>query len=272
MKRPMNLTVISDLHDGQLVGFTPPTWDSAAPSGSPIRRSAWVMRRNIWDWAEERITSMPVPDVLLINGDAIDGKGRSSGGTELITSDRGEQVEMAAAGIKKLFYRGNRRPKIFMSYGTSYHTGKKEDWENQLKAALGENVEHLAGEGNFDIRGLIFNHKHHISTSQIPHGRFTAIARDKLWNSLWAMRGEYPLADVVIRSHVHYHAFAGQVDWLAMTTPALQGYGSKFGSRIPSGTVDVGFVTFEVDHGKQFAWQPHIWRAHLKPATKVVED
>ena len=272
MTRPMNMTVISDLHDGQLVGFTPPSWDSADPVGSALRQEAWRMRRAIYGWARELIHAMPVPDVLLINGDAIDGKGYMSGGTELITSDRGEQVEMADAAIRDLFYRGNRRPKIFMSYGTGYHTGKKEDWENQLAVALGSNVEHLAGEGNFDIRGTIFNHKHHIGTSQIPHGRHTAISRDKLWNQLWALRGEFPSADVLIRSHVHYHAFSGNVEGVAMTTPALQGYGSKFGSRIPSGTVDVGFITFEIDNGKQYAWQPHIWRAPFKPATLVVED
>ena len=272
MKRPMRLTVISDLHDGQLVGLTPPSWDSDEPKGSARKQSAWRMRRAIWDWVEGKVHAMPVPDVLLINGDAIDGKGPASGGTELITSDRGEQVEMAHAAIRQLFYRGNRRPKIFMSYGTGYHTGKKEDWEDQLALRLGDNVEHLAGEGNFDIRGTVFNHKHHISTSQIPHGRHTAISRDKMWNQLWALRGEYPSADVLIRSHVHYYAFSGNVEGVAMTTPALQGYGSKFGSRIPSGTVDVGFLTFEIEYEKQFGWQPYIWRAHFKPAMTVVEE
>ena len=270
MKRPLNFTVISDQQCGHELGLTPPSWDSDEPRDPPQRHPKWRMRRAIWDWLEERVRSMPVPDVLLINGDLIEGKGERSGSTEMLTADRHEQAEMADAGVRQLFYRGNRRPKVFISYGTASHTGKSEDFERNAAVSLG--AEDITGEGNINLRGLIVNYKHHVGSSSIPHGRFTAIARDKLWNTLWALRGEYPRADVLIRSHVHYHGFAGTVNSLAMTTPALQGYGSKFGSRVPSGIVDVGFITFQITDRNNWSWQPHIWRAEFKLAAVVVED
>jgi hypothetical protein len=39
-----------------------------------------------------------------------------------------------------------------------------------------------------------------------------------------------------------------------MITPALQGLGSKFGSRIPSGTVDFGIVWFDIEENGDFTW------------------
>ena len=72
---------------------------------------------------------------------------------------------------------------------------------------------------------------------------------------MWAERGEYPKADVLIRSHVHYYDFDGDFDWLGMTTPALQGYGSKFGGRKCTGTVDVGLVYFDVKGKDDYTWK-----------------
>ena len=90
----------------------------------------------------------------------------------------------------------------------------------------------------------------------------------RLVNGLWAARGEYPLADVIIRSHVHYHNFCGGSDWLAMTTPALQGYGSKYGARRCTGLVDVGMVHFDIWSKERWEWKAEILRF---PAAEPLE-
>ena len=64
----------------------------------------------------------------------------------------------------------------------------------------------------------------------------------------------------MLRSHVHYHSFAGGPGWLAMTTPGLQGYGSKFGARNISGTVDIGFVYFDITGKGEYTWGTKIVR------------
>ena len=270
MKNPVRSWVFSDDHCGHAVGFTPPWRDFEKPPQEPeYKAKAWAMRRAIFDWQDQILESLPPPDVVLINGDCVDGKGERSGGTEQHEIDENEQVNMAAEVIKWRANRGSKKARVFMSYGTPYHTGRLQDNETPVAGLVG--AEKIGGVDNIDIRGVIINYRHAVSRSIIPHGRFTSLAREKLWNDLWAVRGEYPSADIVIRSHVHYHVFCGTPDWLAFTTPACQGYGSKFGVRQVTGTIDVGFMTLDIYGPGEIDWHAHVWRSPFQEAHKVLE-
>ena len=243
--------VVSDFQCGHLVGLTPPGFDA---DREPVRhREFYDMRRTIWRWFKRTVNKLSPIDILIVNGDAVDGKGQASGGTEQLYMDRNDQAEMAAAVIRTIDAK-----KIVMSYGTPYHTGQLEDWEDAV--ARDVEAEKIGGEDVIDVNGLIINYRHHVGRSTIPHGRFTPIAKEMLWNMLWAERGEYPKADVLIRSHVHYHVYCGSPGWLAMTTPALQGYGTKYGGRRMSGTVDIGMVVFDVKSKERYTWMSELLR------------
>ena len=88
----------------------------------------------------------------------------------------------------------------------------------------------------------------------MPYSGPTAVLKDRVWNALWALRGEQPLGDVIVRSHVHTYVHVDTSDYEALTTPALQGMGSKYGSRRCSRTVDFGLVGWDVKskHDKPF--------------------
>lgn len=252
--------IISDLHCGHDVGLTYPSFD--ADRGSEKRRYHYDTRRYIWDWYEDTVKSLPRLDFLIVNGDAIEGKGKYSGGTECLTTDRDEQAEMAIAAINV-----KKAPKIFMSYGTASHTGETEDWEDVIARQV--HAEKIGGEDTIVINNLRINYRHHISRSSIPHGRYTALAREKLWNNLWAERDEYPRADVLIRSHVHYAVYCGTPDWLALITPGLQGYGGKYGARRMSGTVDIGVTYFDIASRDDYKWGFLTLRMPMKPAIEL---
>jgi hypothetical protein len=74
---------------------------------------------------------------------------------------------------------------------------------------------------------------------------------------MWAERDLQPKAGIVIRSHVHYFGYCGDARAMMLTTPALQGFGGKYGSRQCSGTIDVGFISLECCEG-EYSWQAHI--------------
>ena len=246
------LLVISDLHCGHEVGLTAPSHDIT--KGRLARFSP--MRKTIYKWAVKTIDSLRPIDVLLVNGDAIDGRGDKSGGLEQIELDMGEQVDMASQFIKLI------KPRhTILSYGTSYHTGAYRDFENDIAKKV--DAEKIGSEDNIEILGNVINYRHHLGRSAIPHGRVTAVLRERLWNEEWAARGEYPRANIIIRSHVHYHYFGGNTDFLALTTPALQGYGTKYGTRRVSGTVDIGMVVFDVRGPKDYTWHAPILRLKL---------
>jgi hypothetical protein len=247
------VVAIGDLHSGHRVGLTPPKFNAKAIDSMALA----MMREKLWVAFAGWIDSLRPIDLLIVNADCIEGKGDKSGGTELLFSDRNKQCEVAVEVINFCKARN-----VVMSYGTAYHTGKGEDWEDIIARDVG--AREITSHGQVDVLGTIFDYKHHISGSTIPHGRHTAAAREHLWNLLWNEHGEVAKAHVILRSHVHGYYYCGGSDWLAMTLPGLQGLGSKFGARIPSGTVDFGIVSFDVTGKGEYAWQPHLLEAAVQ--------
>jgi hypothetical protein len=247
------IVIISDTQCGHRAGLTPPGWQTALDSGDRERQNFAISQRVCWDWFAEKIDSLRPIHHVFLTGDAIDGKGIRSGGTEQIELDRSKQAEMAAQIINFI-----GAEHIVLTYGTPYHTGTEEDYELQIAKLV--KADKIGGHEWVQVEDVIFDLKHKVGNSQIPHGRFTPIAREALWNLVWSYKGGQPRAQVLIRSHVHHYDFCGDADVLAMTTPALQGWGDKYGSRQCSGTVDIGFVHFDVEEGN-YSWKVHL----LKP-------
>lgn len=258
--KPKRVVVISDQHAGHIVGLTPPSWDIDRPRAQ--LKKSYKMRRALWDFYSQSLKALQPIDILIVNGDCIDGRGEKSGGTELLYVDRNDQVDMAVDGIMEA-----KAGKIVMSYGTGYHTGKEEDFEKSIADKVG--AAKIGSVDSIDVNGTIINYRHYIGSSQVPHARHTAIARDHLWNVLWAERGEYPLAHIILRSHVHYYSLAGGADWIGMTTPGLEGYGSKFGARNISGTVDIGFLYFDILGKDNYTWGKRIVRMPRSEPVKL---
>jgi len=260
MKR---VVVLSDFHCGSKVGLTPPEYqyDLDTPAGA--------VQKLYWDFFKENTEALKPIDLLILNGDAIDGTGERQGGTDQKTTDRAEQMKMARRCIEVC-----EPGALLMTYGTPYHVGASEDWEGELlekcRETMGLSEARIGANEDAEVNGLVINCKHSVGGSQIPHGRHTAVARERLWNQLWAERGQRPKADILIRSHVHYLAYCGGPDWLALTTPGLQGLGSKYGTRQCSGIVDFGFVYFEVESREKWWWGERIMPLSAVPAKPMV--
>ena len=252
MAKSKKMVILSDLHCGHLAGLTPPRWQVQAPEGEgrTKREKFAVSQKEAWNWYLKTITRNGPYDVVVVNGDAIDGRGERSGGLELITSDREEQVAMATVAVQKAM--NGRKTKVVLTYGTPYHVGDQEDWENMLADNL--YAEKIGAHEWIDMGGVIFDFKHNIGGSSVPHGRATAVSRETLWAKLWADCGKIPDVDVLVRSHVHYRMYVEDSMGVRLITPALQTQGSKYGARRCSGTVDFGITFAEVSDGEYSIW------------------
>jgi len=252
MKR---IIATGDWHCGHVVGLTPPKYQFQE-TGDHYRDKFAKIQRQMWEWWVRSVEKYQPIDRLIINGDAIEGKGPRSGSTELFTADRLLQGKVAVEVARSV-----EADEIAMTYGTTAHTGGDEDLENPIAQELGATIEsHL----NREVEGVRIDARHFIGSSSIPHGRYTALAREDLWRVLWADRSEGFTPHLLLRSHVHYHAFAGN-EWVTMMTlPCMQGLGSKFGSRVCSGTVSLGFVVIDCEDGK------FTWRAEIMPLANQV--
>lgn len=255
--------VISDLHSMHRAGLVHPEFDARPQNRESPQFSLYRLRSKMFKFYSELIDFLKPVDVLIVNGDAVEGKGGKSGSTEVLTADRAEQASNAAALINMVGARV-----VEMTYGSAYHAGVSEDWEDETAKEV-ENLHKVESVGYYKIGKLMFQARHHVGRSSVPYGRMTPLAKQNVWNVLWKERGEYPHVDIILRSHVHYFTYCGEADWLAFTTPALQAYWTKYGTRRCDGTVDFGLLWFDVD-GSSMTWDHRLLR--LRRPGEAVSD
>lgn len=258
MKR---VVTMGDLHCGHAVGLAHPDY---IPKHKAAKHHAAVLTA-MWGFYAATIGALQPVDILIVNGDLVDGQGTRSSGVEQLYTDMNTQCEMATRAIDYA-----QAKSIVITAGTPYHVNG-QDGTDYEKIIAGDLDAKFGGHEWVDVNGLIFDVKHKIGGSSVPHGRHTAIARERLWNLLWNYAGGALESNIILRSHVHYHNFCGGPGWLGMTLPALQGPGSRYGVRQCSGVVDFGLVSFDVDEKGGYKWTAHTMavRAALPKAIKL---
>jgi len=243
MKR---VVVLADLHCGHRVGLTPPAVDNGDVDDDHV----YQYRRAIWNFYTKIVDSLKPIDIVIANGDLIEGKATKNGGVELIASDRTKQIRWAT---ECLAYANPKQ--WFFTFGTGYHVGPEDDWETPIAEHFGGTIKSVQ---YIDVNGLVICARHHVGGSQSIPGRFTPLNNYRTWKLLWSFDGEFPRPDVSIVSHVHYfQVIQDRLGW-AMSTPALQGYGSNFGARRMGGYVDVGLISFDVEDKNRWNFTPFL--------------
>ena len=240
------IVIEGDYHCGSVYGLTPPNyWTKGKKGHYRAQKEAWSERKRITrKWGP--------PDLLVLNGDLIDGTQAKSGGAELITTDRNIQIAMAVECAKAW-----KAKKILMTFGTAYHVGNQaEDFEYNAKQLLTARIE---GRLYFTVEGMTFDVRHKIGTSGIPHGRATPLLKELMWDLIKEAEGTGPHVDVIIRSHAHYHLWVETATKTMMILPALQLSRGRFGSRECSGETHWGMIQLTVHKGQIVDRKRHIW-------------
>lgn len=232
--------LFADSHCGSNVGLTPPSWQYSFvpnPPSEEVRiRNKWAKsQEECWQWFVKILDILRPINVCLINGDAVDGDGSRSGGTELITTDRKQQVAMAIECIEQV-----KAKHYTMTFGTPYHTGNSEDFELDIAKHFGCKIGSHEWE---DVNGCVFDLKHKQGNCVNPSTSLFNEIRD---NKDWAMVDEQPKANVLVRSHTHRFCVHRVEDVIGISTPGLQAYGTKFGARQCSRKIQFGLVALDV--------------------------
>jgi len=238
--KPIRVLLPGDLHCGSNVGLTPPAYQYKYISNSTTeehrRQNKWSkLQKECWNWYVNTVDILKPIDKAFIPGDLIDGDGKRSGGTELITTDRKKQVSMAIEALEVL-----EADYMSMVYGTPYHTGQAEDFEVDIAKHFGCKI---GGHEWENVNGCIFDLKHKQSNTKNPA---TSIWNEIVDNREWAILGEQPKADVLVRAHTHRFCFMRIEDCVGISIPALQAYGTKFGARQCSRKVQFGLVALDI--------------------------
>jgi len=239
--------IISDLHCGHEHGLTHEDFDYLPSHNAAERRAKSAKARKVLrQFFYEQVKPLAPFDVVVANGDLIDGRGERAGGQDLIFIDRQDQVDCAIAILKDL-----NASKYVITSGTPYHSGTMEQWERDIAFAVSaEFSNHIF----FPVNDLVFDCKHKVSRSSVPHSRHTSVAKERMLNVIDAADDRQPKSDVTIRSHIHLFNYCGGPGWLAMTTPSLQG-ATTYGEGQVSGSVDFGFLVFDVKSRMDYTWK-----------------
>ena len=252
MKR---VVVIADLHCAHRVGLTPPDYQEGQRTlrdkydhKTRFYNKCAAIQKECWTAYAAIMADLQPIHLLIVNGDCIDGRGERSGGSEIIDVTQDEQCEMAAQCILL-----PKAKHIVMTYGTPYHTGKDEDFEDIIARRV--KADTLGSHEWPEVHNVTFDCKHKVGSSSIPHGRATAVLREWMWGVMWSQPKKLQGgARIIVRSHVHYFIHVGGHGYLCVVTPALQALGTKYGARQCSGTVDWGVVYFDVEKDGTYDW------------------
>jgi len=213
------ILVVSDLQ----VGSRYSNW----PEKMPIKDGGYwrlnpgqQMLADAWD-KFLKLAIQIKPNILVLNGDMIEGAQEKAKGVPVITSDLGEQAEAAIMLLQPLC---KSIKEIYCIKGTSYHDSDQAGPLERIAKELGcipfRPYQYTAWVLNLDVNGVILNFAHTISVSTGLY-RATAPDREGIWSAL-AGRSKVPDADAVIRSHVHLFCHVEHSSKHMVITPGWQ--------------------------------------------------
>jgi hypothetical protein len=206
------------------------------------------LQEMFWEWSKAQIRAMGPVDILIGNGDLIDGPNTKDHGVELITPDCIEQAQMAIECLE-LF----RPKKTVIVRGTPYHT---EMFESIIANHFGTD---LKMDLTCKINNFVFDVRHHTGGSSTSHTHGGAARKEMMFKILESVIDGGVRPDVLIRSHVHnfmaYEDLLGKV----FITPGMQ-LNSAYGKLRCSGLTSIGFLEFIVPDRKEdgIAWHAHL--------------
>lgn len=264
------IVFISDVHVGSNYAILPD--DAKNPEdGSPIPQNRWQAELyRHWCSLAEKLS--PV-DVIILCGDLVEGpQTKEKFGTLKI-----QNIQHQAQVFVDMFKNTWRWRRLYAVRGTDYHVAATgvhvEEWiAEKLGAEKVDGSRYSSTDLLLQINKRTIHVAHHLGVSQVPHYRFTPLAREMWLGKLFD--DYFGKVDFVVRGHVHYHLYARIEDLMvAFTVPSWQlptPYARKrtvFGSN-PS----IGLVELEIDSDGNFRDTPYLIHGFKPRSIRVVLD
>lgn len=240
--------VISDSHAGNIFGVTPPDYW--------LKTYQWFQEQ-FWNWYMYEVKQIGKVDFLVHNAETIDGPGGKDT-MGLWTTDVDEQAECAAAVID--VWDAKKR---YMTRGSKYHSAGVTKYDDMVANKV---EAYIDDEIRLNVSGKRFQFRHVAPRSNTTYGQPSQVYKEVVRESVQALHDEYDAADVVVRSHNHYHFEVHSSKKIAYATPALElprVKGVKRGSAYPIGLMtqyyDMGLTYIEVTDSGEVFFRPRFF-------------
>lgn len=226
------ILIEGDLHCGNELGLTPPEF---------WRDDLREIQRVMWEFREEQIKSIGKVDIHILNGDLVDGPGKKDSQGHL-TTDLKLQAEMAY--MCALRVKAKRR---YITRGTGYHVNNGLNVEDIVADELGCEIQDTL---RIEVNGRRINSRHVVGRSDTPYGQATQIQKELARDLIQAAVDGHQIADLHIRSHVHYHVLVKLKGRQAFSMPCwelpIEHPGAIYPRHLRTMYYDVGFVLVEI--------------------------
>lgn len=225
---PIKILMLSDLHCGHITGLTPDEFASDITGATS---------RPMWKWFCDTNKEIGKVDILVANGDLVEGEGKAETIGHL-TTDIKKQADIAATCLE--IPRGKHR---YLAYGTPFHTVGSTNYELMVADRLGCPIydELLLKVGKWK-----FNIRHVSGRSDIPYGQGTPLYKEVIRDLIRAIDEERESADFIVRAHVHYYAKIEIKRKMAISLPCLQLPENVYGRKVKAMYYDIGMVLFTI--------------------------
>ena len=215
-----------------------------------------IQRRGM-KMVDEAIIALRPIDLMVMNGDGIEGNAPRNGGIELITPDRIEQAKMMIRYKQHLDLLNGKPMTFYATYGTPYHSGNAENYEQIIADAfpLESGKSNITENLVLDVEGYKLHYRHHIPSGSILT-RGSNITKQAIIRILKETQG-YAHVNFLGRSHVHYaHRNPDYLGKTLQIIPALQMW-SGYGARQCDGITSFGVVAMDIHQGKVVHWHDY---------------
>lgn len=252
---PKVVLPIGDMHVGCMGAIMPP--EVVEYPDTPSKRKYHYptdTQKELYKLWEQMCDDYPQPDVLILNGDLVDGKNYKESGMGCWTTEMLTQCEAACELLGMLKPR-----KIIGTTGSAYHSEKNPNADEIITKALGG--EFKGGYGVVDVNGCRFYAQHKVGVSKSTwQYRGTPIGRAIVLANLAG--GAYGHLDVILKSHAHYFYYVGTSNQLGMILPCWKAHDDFGDTNVEFVDPCIGYVVFEVNDDGDYIWT--ITKKHFK--------
>lgn len=217
-----------------------------------------VQKRLLRRWyklAERHAPKDSPPDYLILTGDLIDGPQRRQNYHTLLLPNVMDQIDV----FFKLFRDVWHAKKIIVVRGTEYHVTVEGLHAEEFIARKLPNVMRISRWSrerasqvdvrlNFSAHKVKLHVKHEVGVSQVPHYRFTPLARD-VWKLFMedAQFHQHKGYNIVVRGHTHiYNYIEESTTFIAFINASWQ-LPTEYAKSRGYYKADIGCVELELD-------------------------
>lgn len=197
------VVIVSDTHTGSAYALFPARFQLSTGSIVSLNVGQQYLLQ-CWRDFEERIPERF--EVLVLNGDIINGQNRRESAADLTEVDPAWQQRAALELLEPI---AARAEKVYVAQGSTYHTGEVARWEEQLAYQLGAEPDssgHYAWDWLLlDIDGVRLDVAHHQSV--VMRYVTMPLEREQQFDKIIAdWKGGS--AHLIVRSHAHRYVEA----------------------------------------------------------------